>query len=100
MKRLNKIENVVENILIKQANTRASDDLLYLYVCEYFNQGATSMTLSDFLKTRNSIDCPTFTSVARARRKVFEKRPELNPKAIAEKREEARIEYVEYALSH
>ena len=100
MKRLNKIENVVENILIMQADTRENDDLLYLYVCEHFNQGAASMTLNDFLTTRNNINCPNFASVTRARRKVFEKRPELKPKTMTKIREDARIEYVEYALSH
>ena len=99
MERLKKIESVVEKILEKKEETRESDDLLYVYVCEYFHRGVSSMSFKDFFFARNTTFCPTFASVTRARRKVFEKRPELKPKKITELREDMEEVYRDYAFS-
>lgn len=99
MEKLKKIENVVENILVAKEDARKSDDILYLYVCEHFNENVSSMMLRDFFKARKETTCPNFASVVRARRKVFERRPELKPKKITEMREEMKAVYVDYALN-
>lgn len=99
MKRLKKVEAVVEKILKEREDTRSSDDILYLCVCEYFNKEVTSMALKDFLKSRKSTGCPTFEAVRRARQKVFEKKPELKPAKITELREEMEKVYIDYALN-
>lgn len=78
MERLKKIESVVEKILERRMDARKSDDVLYMYICEYFCRGVSSMTLKNFLFNRKEIACPSFEAVTRARRRVFEKRPELN----------------------
>lgn len=100
MSKLKNIEDVVEKILDIRDDARENDDILYLYVCEYFHRGSSSMTLKDFLKTRNKTTCPNFTSVTRIRRKVFKKRPELKPKEMTRIREDAIDDYINYALGN
>ena len=99
MQRLMIVEEVVEKILNIREDARENDDILYLYVCEYFNRGVSSMSLKNFLTTRKTTGCPDVASVKRARRKVFEKRPELKPKKITELREEMVEVYVDYAIN-
>jgi hypothetical protein len=99
MERLIKIEEIVEKILNIREDARENDDILYLYVCEYFNRGVSSMSLKDFLTTRKVTGCPDVASVKRSRRKVFERRPELKPPKITELREEMVDVYVDYAIN-
>ncbi len=99
MERLKKIEDVVEKILDIRKDARENDDVLYLCVCEYFHRGVSTMTLKNFLKSRNEMHCPNFASVTRARRKVFERRPELKPEKITEFRKDMEDIYIEYAIS-
>lgn len=99
MEKLIRIEQIVEKILEVREDARKNDDVLYIYVCEYFNRGVSSKTLKDFFMTRNKTSCPTYASVSRARRKVFEKRPELKPKKVTEYREEMEEVYRDYAIS-
>lgn len=98
MKELKKIECIVENILEKKEVTRENDDLLYMCVCEYFHRGTSSMSVKEFFRSRNMIGCPSFASVTRARRKVFEKRPELKPPKVTKGREMMEEVYRDYAL--
>ena len=79
MERLKKVESVVEKILEVREDARESDDILFVYVCEYFCRGISSMSMKDFFFKRHKGVCPTFTSVCRARRKLFAERPELKP---------------------
>ena len=99
MERLKKIEEIVEKILDRKMDARNSDDILYVYVCEYFCRGVSIMSLKDFLFTRNQNGCPNFASVTRARRRVFEKRPELKPNKITKDRKEMELIYRDYAIS-
>ena len=99
MEKLKKVEAVVEKILNEREDTRSSDDILYLCVCEYFNKEVPSMSLKDFLKSRKSTGCPTFETVRRTRQKVFEKKPYLKPARITALREEMEEVYVDYALN-
>lgn len=100
MKRLKRIEHVVEKILEKRTDARESDDILYVYVCEYFNRGISQMSFKDFFFARNKTSCPTFESVSRARRKIFSERPELKPDNIITKyREEMEEVYRDYAIN-
>lgn len=99
MERLKKIEEVVERILDKRIDARENDDILYVYVCEYFYRGISTMSVKDFFFTRNQVGCPNFASVTRARRKIFEKRPELKPEKVTKGREEMELVYKDYAMS-
>lgn len=100
MGKLNTVERIVEQILNVREDARENDDILYLCVCEHFHKGVSLMSLKDFLVVRNKMTCPNFASVTRARRKVFEKRPELKPKKITKLRKDAEREYVDYALNN
>lgn len=99
MEKLKKIESIVENILDAREDARSSDDILYLYVCEYLHEGVSSMTVNNFFQTRNVTSCPSFASVTRARRKVFEKRPELKPERVTRFRECMEDIFVDYAIN-
>ena len=99
MKKLKKTENAVEKILERRTDTREDDDILYLCVCEYFYRGVSSMNVGEFFKTRKKISCPSFASVVRARRKIFERRPELKPKDVTKLREEMEEVYIDYAIN-
>ena len=99
MKKLKKVESVVEKILEMHVDARSNDDILYLYVCEEFYSGASSMTCNDFACARNIIGCPSYESVSRARRKIFEKRPELKPEKITQLRKDMEEVYVDYAIN-
>lgn len=100
MKKLKRIETIVESILDAKEEARKNDDILYLYVCEHFNKNVSSMTLKDFLMIRSDTSYPNYASVTRARRKVFEKRPELKPKKVTELREGMVEIYRDYALNN
>ena len=99
MKQLKKIEEVVEKILDVREDARKNDEVLYVYVCEYFNRGISKMALKDFLFKRSTTTCPSFASVSRARRKIFSRRPELKPKKVTEYREEMEEVYRDYAVN-
>jgi len=99
MKRLKNVEYVVEQILDANEETRASDDVLYLCVCEHFCNGISLMTLNDFLTTRREMGFPSFETVRRTRQKIFATRPELKPEKVTEERESMRDVYVNYALN-
>lgn len=79
MGKTKKIKNVVAEILETREDARKNDDLLYLYVCEHYNEEAPSLHLRTFLKYRKEMYCPSFESVNRAKRIFFEKRPDLKP---------------------
>jgi hypothetical protein len=99
MKKLKKIEDVVENILDRREDAREDDDILYLCVCEHFHADVSSMTVRDFFETRKKTSCPSFASVVRSRRKVFERRPELKPEDITKLREGMTGVYIDYAIN-
>jgi hypothetical protein len=99
MKRLKKIESIVEKVLEMYIDARSNDDILYLYVCEEFCNGVSSMVLKEFVSIRSAINCPNFASVVRARRKVFEKRPELKPEKVTKLRKDMIDVYVDYAIN-
>jgi hypothetical protein len=99
MEKLKKIEAVVENILVSNAATRSNNDILYINVCEYCSPGSSKLPSYEFAQNRVALGCPPFESVTRARRKIFEKRPELKPKVVTEARENERKVYVEYAIN-
>lgn len=99
MKRLKKIENMVEEILNVREDARRNDDILYLYVCKHVDESVSSVTMEDFLLSRNQTAFPSYVSVTRARRKIFKARPELKPADVTKLREDMVEVYVDYALN-
>ena len=70
-----------------------------MHVCEHFNKGISSDSLKNFLITRKDTGCPNFASVTRARRKVFERRPELKPEKVTKLRKNMEEVYINYAIN-
>ena len=99
MEKLKKIEHVVEKVLEANEEARKNNDILYICVCEHFNPDVSSQTLKHFFMTRNQTVYPAYESVTRARRKVFEKRPELKPPVVTALRKDMEETYINYALS-
>jgi hypothetical protein len=99
MKRLKTIESAVEKILEIREDTREDDDLLFLCTCEYFHRGVSSMSVKEFFKTRSNLHLPSFVSVVRARRKICERRPELESEKAKKLRAEAEKTYIDYAIN-
>ncbi len=64
-------------ILYTQPETRNSDDLLYLKVCEYLNQGCMHLSFATVILNRNNFKLPPFESVRRSRQKLQAAFPEL-----------------------
>lgn len=77
MKQLNKVKELVKNILTESENTRNSDDLLYITVCKRINPIAASLPFYMVLGNRKEYGIPSFESVSRARRKIQEENPDL-----------------------
>lgn len=96
MGRISKYENVVLCILNDRVSARNDDYVLYYYFLEA--EGfSTCMSLEDYL-LGDSLYYPKFETIARVRRKLQEKYPELRPTKNEQiRREEAEKDFRAYA---
>ena len=69
--------NLVKEILRSCPDTRNSDDLLYIKVCERINPLAINLSFNIVLLNRKEWALPAFESVRRTRQKVQAEHPEL-----------------------
>lgn len=97
MARIQNVQPLVYEALLKYPETRADDYILVLEVYKHFI--SEEMSLKTVLEQHKELGLPSFASIIRARRKLQTKYPELVNKAIAEIREEERKEYKAYALN-
>lgn len=96
--KLKNLENIVLEVLKTQPLTRSDDFHLVLRVYQQLNEKAVTKELfCEIMLYHNEYGLPSFESITRARRKVFEKYPELKPKKITELRAEKEKEFKEYA---
>ena len=84
MKNQKTTEQLVLELLETKPNTRTDDFILYGSVLKRVGVDLKNTTLYDFLSTAKKSKLPSFSAVARARRKIQEQRPELKDKATAE----------------
>ena len=97
-KELIKISTLVKAILIECPETRNSDDLLYLKVCQYFNPSIGMFPFGTVLTNSASYFIPSYKSVERARRKIQAEHPELAAKQkVKVKRIKAEKDFREFA---
>ena len=90
--------DIVKIILTKYQDTRNSDDLLYVYVCEYIDGAPTDLPFWKFMQERKEYGYPPFESVRRSRQKLQATFPELaGSKVVEAKRAENEKIYREYA---
>lgn len=76
-KELNTATAIVKDILTKFPETRNSDDILYLKVCEAINPCCMYLSLCAFFKERKKLGIPAFESVRRTRQKIQAVYPDL-----------------------
>lgn len=104
--KLKNLESMVLKILQRYEATR-SDDFVLIYavyreiaihkeIC--FNMPLTD-SFCDMMMNHKKYGFPSFESVTRIRRKIFETHPELKPKKITKERKKAEEEYKEYSKS-
>lgn len=104
--KLKNLESMVLKILQRYEITR-SDDFVLIYAVYreiavrkeiQFNIPLTD-SFSDMMLNHRKYGFPSFESVTRTRRKIFETHHELKPTKITKKRKKAEEEYKEYSKS-
>lgn len=96
--KLETTENIVLRVLKEYDQAKKDDFYLYFCVCREINFNvATIDKFSYIMLHHKELGFPSFSSVTRARRKIFEKHPELKPFYVTKKRKEKEEEYIEYA---
>lgn len=75
---LRKTYALVKEALEKKEKTRSDDSILYFEVCNKV-QDMHGLLFEDVLKNRQYYGLPSYATVVRARRKIFEEYPELKP---------------------
>lgn len=92
------IEKTVEKILMENERSRSDDFILTLLVFkEIGGDKVFWVPFHRIMEQHKELGLPSFASITRARRKIFEKHPELKPEPITKKREELEDEFREYA---
>ena len=98
MARIGKVQPLVYNALVDHPETRADDYILVLEVYKHFI--SVEMSLKTILEHHIELGLPSFASIARCRRKLQRKHPELVNQTAAEIREREETEYKKYALNN
>lgn len=92
-----KIEDKVLYVLKQNEQTRSDDFLLICEVYKLENRNVTKSNFEEVMKNHKNWSLPSFHSITRARRKLFERYPELKPIKVTEEREKLKEEYKDYA---
>lgn len=92
------IENKVLEVLKEHPRTRKDDFILILEV--YKSYGVADYTFQHVMTYHSLLGLPSMHTITRARRKLFEKYPELKPQKITELRAEEEKEFRSYALNN
>jgi len=74
---LKRTTTLVKEVLTDYPDTRNSDDLLYIKVCERINPISINLSFRDVLLRRKELQYPAFESVRRTRQKVQAENPYL-----------------------
>ena len=77
MQDLKATSKLVKQILIEDADTRNSDMLLYLKVCQKLNPSALTKPFWAVVSGLKQYNLPPFETVRRSRQKIQSKYPEL-----------------------
>lgn len=90
------IEEITFEVLKEKPWAREDDFLLFGSVLKRCGFDL-DMPLKEFLLVAKKMNAPSLESVPRARRKIFENYPELQPLETKLKREEKEREYIKYS---
>lgn len=77
MRDVYKTQDVVKNTLIKYPETRNSDNVLYVRVCNLINPRACTYSFSYVLQHLSELGLPKVETVRRTRQKIQAENPEL-----------------------
>lgn len=96
---LAKVYDYTLEVLKEDEETREDDSVLYFKVCDVIApNGVGGLLFEDVLMNRKEYRLPSYASVVRCRRKIFEEHPELKPseekQRIRKLQEEAIKEFV------
>ncbi len=97
--KVKKIEKVVLKVLKEKPETRSDDFLLIYHVVKETANMPFEPYFCDVMLQHKELGIPSFHSITRARRKLFEKYPYLKPEKTTKKREEKEVEFKAYALN-
>lgn len=97
--KIKRTEDYVIEVLKRNPKARSDDFRLYGGVLKDLGIDLKSTSLYDFLLDAKQNDYPSFESVTRARRKIFENYPELQPIQTKLNREEKEREIINYSRS-
>lgn len=96
--KISRIEDIVYQVLEKYPDARSDDFILIVRVYMAIKENSVVRnSFLDIMFNHKEYGLPSFHTITRTRRKVFEKHPELKPEKITKKREELEIEYKEYS---
>lgn len=96
--KIDNVENLVKQALIKNKSAREDDHLLYIEVVYIIDPALVNVNFVMNFKNARQLGLPPFESVSRARRKLQEKYPELRATSKVENaRKEKQMEFEEYS---
>lgn len=96
--KIDNVEKLVKQALIKNKSARDDDHLLYIEVVYIIDPGLVNVNFMMNFKNARQLGLPPFESVSRARRKLQEKYPELRATSKVENaRKEKQMEFEEYS---
>lgn len=94
------VEEKVDYVLREYEDSRSDDFILTYRVYQEINENvATRKLFCDVMLNHVEYKLPSIESIVRARRKIFEKYPDLKPEKVSKKRNEKIKEYKEYSRS-
>lgn len=96
MERIQEVQALVYNALVDNPQARQDDFILVYEV--YKNFIAEDMNFKTVLLHHRELKVPSFASIARTRRKLQKKYPELENASTVQMRATAETEYKAYAL--
>lgn len=99
MNKLYKTEDIVLKVLENQPETRKDDYLLILSVWESICPEIKDLSISFVFANIKELKLPSFKTIERNRRKIFETRKDLTDKKTTDARFEETITYIDYALN-
>ena len=99
MNKLYKLEDIVLKVLEEQPDTRQDDFFLVFRVWEKFDERVKTLNCGQVFYNHKKLNLPTFESITRCRRKIFETRKDLTDDKTTDARLEETITYIDYALN-
>lgn len=98
-----KTEPIIEKILEEVPITRGNDHILYSEYyrrinSEYYRKTHTQADFDKFWEYPNKYGGAMFSAVERARRKIQARREDLKDSKVAELRDNAEMDYYNYAI--